>query len=218
MDSQFASAHLGAGLSALLWVGVSIHQHRQRSLARWLLGILPFVVIGVLCWPLGRVNVHAPFAAIPQVTDAEARELSLTLLRNLYRAFDYHTESDVYDALAHSVDGQLLAALYLRVQQGLSMQEQGGAVARVQEVRLVDSHVVSSASNADGLLQLVVQCRWRVTGTVEHWGHIHTRENEYQALLTMGAKPDTWKITAYDVLDERRMRFETGLRTSKQDG
>lgn len=74
---------LGAGLSALLWVGVSLHQHRQRSLARWLLGVLPFVVSGVLCWPLGRVNVHAPFAAIPQVTDAEARDLSFTLLRNL---------------------------------------------------------------------------------------------------------------------------------------
>lgn len=54
----------------------------------------------------------------------------------------------------------------------------------------------------------------RVTDTVEPWGHIHTRENEYQALLIMGAKPDTWKITAYDVLDAHRVRFETGLRTS----
>jgi hypothetical protein len=65
---------------------------------------------------------------------------------------------------------------------------------------------------------LEVQCRWRVTGTVEHWGHIHTRENEYEAVFTVSAQPDTWKITNYEVLDEQRVRFETGLRILKRSG
>jgi hypothetical protein len=172
----------------------------------------------MLCWPIGRLEVRAPFAEVPQVTDPEARQLSQALLHNIYRAFAYRDESDTYDALAHSVDGDLLETLYVQIQKGLRMQEQGGAVARVQAVNLVDSHLVASAMTADGLPRLQVQCRWRVTGTVEHWGHIHTRENEYEAVFTVSAQPDTWKITDYEVLDEQRVRFETGLRTSKRSG
>jgi hypothetical protein len=150
------------------------------------------------------------------MTDAEARDLSLALLRNIYRAFDYRHESEMYDVLAQSVDGRLLEALYLQMQKGLQMQEQGGAVARVKAVELVDHSIVASEMLTDGLSQWGFQCRWQVMGTVEHWGHIHTRVNEYEAVLTVRATPEAWKITAYEVLDERRVRCETGLRSAKR--
>ena len=60
-----------------------------------------------------------------------------TLLQNIYRAFDYNEKSDVYDALEHSVTGDLLEELFLKIQSGLRMQEQGGAVAHVKRVRIM---------------------------------------------------------------------------------
>ena len=93
-----------------------------------------------------------------------------TLLQNIYRAYDYGDQSDVYDALAHSVNGPLLDELFLKIQSGLRMKEQGGAIANVQEVRIVS--IMPALDNPESL-----DCTWNVTGTVEHWGHIHTREN-----------------------------------------
>src|ERR1039458_3758910 len=80
-----------------------------------------------------------PLPAVAAISTSEkSREaVAESLLRNVYRAFDYHSESDIYDALARSVQGDLLADLYLKIKQGLIMQEQGGAVAHVQEVKVV---------------------------------------------------------------------------------
>ena len=113
-------------------------------------------------------------------TGEKSREaVAESLLRNVYRAFDYHSESDVYDALARSVHGDLLADLYLKIKQGLIMQEQGGAVARVREVKVVKTEPAEGKSS-NGFAERVT---WQVEGTVEHWGHIHTRVNEYSADL-----------------------------------
>ena len=205
---------IAVALSLLLWIGVSWRS--QPTLSRLLGGTVPLLLLGGLCWPFGRLELRAPFTAIPQVEAEEARVLSTSLLRNIYRAFDYKTASDVYDALAQSVDGPLLDELYLQIQKGLQMQEQGGAIARVRDVTLMDQQILTSRLPTDGRPKLQLQCRWRVTGTVEHWGHIHTRENEYQATLTVSARADAWKMTAYEVLDEQHIRFETGLRTAKR--
>ena len=40
---------------------------------------------------------------------------------------------------------------------------------------------------------------WQVEGTVEHWGHIHTRVNEYSADLEIAPADGAWKITAMNV-------------------
>ena len=61
--------------------------------------------------------------------------------------------------------------------------------------------------------EIAVDCTWRVRGTVEHWGHIHTRENEYAARLTLSTTPEVrGRITEFEVTDEKRVRFETSLR------
>jgi len=92
-------------------------------------------------------------SALPAVTAVSTGEKSReavaeSLLRNVYRAFDYHSESDIYDTLARSVHGELLADLYLKIKQGLIMQEQGGAVARVQAVKVVKTEPAQGKSKA----------------------------------------------------------------------
>lgn len=200
---------IACGIGALIWIAVTRRQ--------WRLGALLLLILVLLSWPWGRVEMHSPFAPRPEVTEPQARDVTFALLRNIYRAFDYHTEEDVYDVLARSVDGQLLDTLYLQMQKTLQMQEQGGAIARVKDVQLIEHQLVASQVSRVGLPQLDVQCRWQIEGTVEHWGHIHTRVNEYQAVFKVSAQPDAWKMTAYEMLNEQRVRVETGLRQAKRE-
>ena len=147
---------------------------------------------------------HVPVADRPLAPDFTKH--TATLLQNIYRAYDYGGQSDVYDALAHSVNGPLLDELFLKIQSGLRMQEQGGAIANVQEVRIESIKPV--LDNPESL-----DCKWNVTGTVEHWGHIHTRENQYSARIKLDvSEKGRGRISKFEVTNEKRVRFETGLR------
>ena len=150
---------------------------------------------------------------LPPVTSVSVGEESRqavaeSLLRNVYRAFDYRGESDIYDALARSAQGDLLADLYLKIRQGLIMQEQGGAVARVREVKVIKAERAESASK-NGFAERVT---WQVEGTVEHWGHIHTRVNEYSAELEIEPGGGSWKITAMNVSRQSQVKSAVILR------
>jgi len=151
-----------------------------------------------------------PLPAVTAISTGEkSREaVAESLLRNVYRAFDYHSESDIYDALARSVHGDLLADLYLKIKQGLIMQEQGGAVARVQQVKVVNTEPAEGKSKS-GFAERVT---WQVEGTVEHWGHIHTRINEYSADLTIESADAAWKITAMNVARQSQVKSAVLLR------
>ena len=147
---------------------------------------------------------HVPVADRPLAPDFTKH--TTALLQNIYRAYDYGDQSDVYDALAHSVNGPLLDELFLKIQSGLRMQEQGGAIANVQEVRIVS--IKPALDNPESL-----DCKWNVTGTVEHWGHIHTRENQYSARIKLDvSEKGRGRISKFEVTNEKRVRFETGLR------
>ena len=147
---------------------------------------------------------HVPVEDRPLAPDFTKH--TATLLQNIYRAYDYGDQSDVYDALAHSVNGPLLDELFLKIQSGLRMQEQGGAIANVQEVRVVS--IKPALNNPESL-----DCKWNVTGTVEHWGHIHTRENQYSARIKLDvSEKGRGRISKFEVTNEKRVRFETGLR------
>ncbi len=151
-----------------------------------------------------------PLPAVTAVSaDVKSREaVAESLLRNIYRAFDYHTESDVYDVLARSVHGDLLSDLYLKIKQGLVMQEQGGAVAQVREVKVIKAEP-GAAGSKTGFTERVT---WQVEGTVEHWGHIHTRVNEYSAALQIQPVDGAWKITALNVDRQSQVRSAVLLR------
>ena len=129
-------------------------------------------------------------------------------MRNIYRGFDYHRESDIYDALAQSVHGDLLTDLYLKLKRGLILQEQGGAVAHVKEVKVTRSE--SAALGIDG--GFGERVTWQVEGTIEHWGHIHTRINEYSADLGIAPRDGSWKIVSMDVVKQTQIQNAVSLR------
>jgi hypothetical protein len=153
-------------------------------------------------------KIEAVLANNGASSDEARATVAETLLRNVYRGFDYLAESDVYDALAQSVSGDLLTDLYLKIKKGLIVQEQGGAVATVQEVKVTKAEPLPGKVK-DGFAERVT---WQVTGTVEHWGHIHTRVNEYTADLGIAASGTAWKIVSMDVTKQSQIKSAMSVR------
>lgn len=174
--------------------------------------ILVGAVLAAVLLPFGRIEVQNPLALSPRLDDAQARSVFETLHKNIYRAFDYRDEQSVYDSLEKSISGPLLEKTYLAIREGLVMQEQGGAVSHVTGVHIVDGKLLPPSSDAKDPRAFDYQVVWDVDGTVEHWGHIHTRTNEYEGTFTVEPEGDAWKISALDVTGQKRKSFQTRLR------
>jgi hypothetical protein len=161
--------------------------------------------------PTGQVvEYELPWKSRPQIADETALDVFSQLHKNLFRAFDYHSESDIYDALAHSVDGDLLQELYLKILDSLRIQEQGGAISQVQQVNLVTGHRLQD--DVDRQIGFRIRSQWELVGTVEHWGHIHERKNTYDAEFRVDLVDRDWKITEMEILDYKPEAIRTSLR------
>jgi len=175
-----------------------------------------FSAIGAcFLWRVEVIELPNPFKDPPRISEEMASDIFSSLHRNLYRAFDYRDEDDVYEALAQSVDGELLEEVYLEVLKSLRMSEQGGAVVRIKDVELVEDHLLDkqhSTNNQKDVRQFKIDGTWDVTGTVEHWGHIHSRKNRYRGTFTVAGLPTGWKLVDFNLQSEERLQFETGLR------
>ncbi len=140
------------------------------------------------------------FGGQARLDDTAARDVVAGLLTNVYRAFDFRAESDVYDVLERSVDGDLLREVYLEMRRGLVLASQGGASARVKDVELVE--LQPEPADDQGIR---ARTTWRVRAAVGHWGHIHERRNEYQADLRLQPIDGAWKLVGVEILDEVRL-------------
>ena len=165
-------------------------------------GFAVFIAMAFGLVAFGQIEVRNPFQAPYRLPEAAALTTLQGLLQNTYRAFDFRAEEDVYDKLAVSAAGDLITDIYLQSRKRLVMEEQGGARAKVQDVQLLDA-VQTGPPGKRG--RFTFQCTWRITGTVNHWGHTHQRRNQYDALITIQPIERAWKIVALDVIEERRL-------------
>ena len=135
-----------------------------------------------------------------RLSDEASAELVGGLLHNIYRAFDFRDESQIYDVLDQSVSGELLTDIYLETRRGLELANQGGARAKVKDIELLD---LDARMASDGAVEADVT--WRVAGSVGHWGHIHKRQNQYEATLVITPVDGSWKLTSLDLVSEERI-------------
>jgi hypothetical protein len=133
---------------------------------------------------------------------ARTQALLGALLKNVYRAFDFRDEADVYDKLSLSVSGDLLAELYLQNRRSFAIQQAGGAQAKIQSV---DVQRAAAERLSGRPLSLAIRADWEAQGSVGHWGHVHARRNHYDAVVTVSDVDGSWKITDLEVLEERRI-------------
>ncbi len=135
-----------------------------------------------------------------RISDTRAREIVSGLLHNVYRAFDYRAEEQIFDVLDRSVEGALLERLYLETRRGLVLANQGGARAKVKQIELVE---LAAEPAADG--GFLATATWNVAGSVGHWGHIHDRRNQYRAVLDVAPRDGVWKLVDLEILEEQRL-------------
>lgn len=168
-------------------------------------GSMPYVMV----WLLGAVLmsqlliVPVPMgSSTPPVTEvADAQRIVSPLLRNVYRAFDHRAESDVYDVLARSVEGDLLRRLYLETIQALTLEGREGTRVNITEFQVTVDKVLPNPAG-EGFL---ADCNWMARGLVGHWGHSHSRLNIYNARLTLVPVKEEWKLTGLEVQEVRRL-------------
>ena len=140
------------------------------------------------------------FAERARLDDAATKDMVAGLLTNVYRAFDFREENDVYDVLARSVDGELLSDVYLEMRRGLVLANQGGAAAKVKGVELVE---LTANPAEDQAIQATAT--WQVRASVGHWGHVHERRNQYQADLRLQPVDGAWKLVDLEIVDAIRL-------------
>ena len=142
----------------------------------------------------------------------EAADIFGRLHTNIFRAFDYADESDVYQALAKSVDGALLRDLYLQINQSLRVQEQGGAVAVIEKVNLIDGNPAPvSEADKKPAIGFGYDATWILDGTIEHWGHIHERTNQYRARFVVEFLETDGETAGWKITDIQDTQFEPGV-------
>ncbi len=178
-------------LAALFFLGawMALRLRARRGVPR--LALLAAFALVVLLAAAGAGN--------DKVEDREAADLLENLLHNIYRAFDYPDEESIYDTLAHSIAGDVLTETYLDVRRALEVERTGGARILVQEVALDEAE-----TSPEGLGFRAV-CRWTVSGSVAHWGHVHTRRNLYEAELTVQPVDGAWKVTRLTMTNQVRI-------------
>jgi hypothetical protein len=176
--------------SALVWLVARARAGQAVAPAIMVIGLLS--AGGLAASQLGANN---------QPDQERAAAIVGDLLHNVYRAFDYREEGDIYDVLALSVSGELLTDIYLETKRGLELANQGGAKAKVKEVVL--DTVETLPVDADNAFE--VEASWTVHGSVGHWGHVHQRSNRYLARLRVAVDEDRWKLESMVVLQEERL-------------
>ncbi|MCA9179693.1 MAG: hypothetical protein KDB14_34795 [Planctomycetales bacterium] len=197
-------------LSVLLVLGMVFAGRRalhDRSVSGALVCLT--LLVGVAAaWPAPRIALPSSWSRPAAVPDARAESIFRRVHANLYESFLRRTDESIYDSLAVSVAGSLLREIYLEVRRGLAMEDQGGAAARVREVEIIETRRLPNEAD-DSADALRLHCRWNVTGTIEHWGHIHRRTNQYVAEFSLAPVEGDWKIVGMKLLDEDRILSES---------
>ena len=190
--------------AAILPVGWRLRTARRVGKPFVLPSVVILVLLGgaLLSYPYTQVSIAKPVLMAGDLNDEQAQQLLQALLKNVYRAFDFRDESDVYDKLALSVEGDLLTDIYLQNRKSFAVRRAGGAQAKVQDVDIQHARAERQAGDTP---TYAIRGQWTATGTVGHWGHVHTRKNQYDAIVTVKADQGDWKISGLELLEEQRI-------------
>ena len=184
----------------VVWAAVRARRQHSPGLPL-VLGVL-LLAAGVVAVPFGQVSLARPAMMAGDLDEARSAALLQALLKNVYRAFDFRDEEDVYDKLALSVSGDLLTDIYLQHRRSMAVQQAGGAQAKIKEVEVERARAERVEGNG---LSYALHGQWTALGTVGHWGHLHQRKNRYEAVITVTAQDGHWKIVGLDLRDEQRI-------------
>lgn len=199
-------------VGSLLCLAIAIGSLRLSNRSLRLLVAGSALILAIAAWRLFGITMNHPWKPPSELSPNAATEIFQKLHQGIYRSLDFGSEDRVYDVLATSVDGPLLESLYLQLRQSLEMREQSGAVARIQSIVYESGAELPRSSTTTPWPGFEFHSTWTVAGTVEHWGHIHERQNRFDAVFTIEPRVGHWKITRLDIADQTQIAAKTRLR------
>lgn len=202
-DMPIMLVFLGGGALAAIGLGAL-----RRSAGAWVSGLaIAVVVIGIGFAMRNRIALVVGGAPQPLVTEAEAEQVLRAIHESMYRAFDYTAESDIYDHLEMALDGRLLGELYEQIRLSLLQAEDEMKVGVVTGLEPLETDIVTIDPAKDTPTGLGFDAihRWRVDGTVYHWGHSHTRAHIYEANYRVTYARGGWRITGHQLRSQQRI-------------
>jgi hypothetical protein len=170
------------------------------------------LLVAAASWSLVGIVIDHPWQQPAELSSSESTRIFQQLHRGMYRGLDFGSEQQIFDALQKTVDGPLLENVYLQLRESLQVRDQGGAVARVRDVEYGAEHVVQRKPDQPAWPAFQLRASWVVAGTVEHWGHVHERRNQFEALFTIEPRDGNWKICRMDVEGQSQLSAKTSLR------
>jgi hypothetical protein len=141
------------------------------------------------------------------ISQSVGQQIAGGVLRNVFTAINREGDGEVFDALAVSVSPSLIREIYLQIKRALIVAEQGSASLHVRDVVVKSAEIVRGDGD-----QLTMRCRWQVTGTVEHWGHLHTRVDEFVGELTLARERAGWMLDKFRVSEQKQQAITTTIR------
>ena len=124
---------------------------------------------GLLAWAVTAERT-VERAVLP---DGErAHVIGQHLIRNVYRAAAYDRESDLYDVLARTVEGDYLDRLYAQLKRAGTDVAGGKARSEILGVDVLESRLWAPPDRMAGAATFDLMCRWRVEGLVRHEDHV----------------------------------------------
>ena len=169
------------------------------------------VVIGLMTLPFVAVEIDHPWKSPPAVSPEGAAKIFAGLHSTTYSALERGSRDAIYEALETSIGDDLLETVYLQLRESLKVQEQGGAVARVRSVEHLDGERQDRPDPP--WPGFAYRSCWKVSGTVEHWGHIHERQNQFTAVFDVEPRDGFWKITSMQIEEQESLASNTRLRS-----
>ena len=168
---------------------------RARGRRGWPLAVAGALLAGAAAWP-------------PEdgLDAEEARGVFLALHQNLYRAFEDTREEAIYEGLARAVRVDLREEVYEHLQESLTMAEEGGARAEVEDLRHHEVRLLAATAEPPAF---EVEASWEVDGAVHHFGHFHRRTTAYRARYRAERAAEGWRLVAHEPLDQRRLAVTT---------
>lgn len=188
-------------LLALTWLVIRTLKRRKSWNWKRISGMVALLIVAILLLPFW-VNTRIPFVQKKSFSKPEASTLVADLLHNTYRSFDFRDESLVYDKLELCNYGELLTEIYIQTKQSMVLENQGGIQVKLKSVDMLNVDEIRQRDLEKDALAF--ECQWVVEGNVGHWGHIHKRINQYQAIMKVKPVDGSWKMYDLEIIEETR--------------
>ncbi len=152
-------------------------------------------ILGAIIWTFTSRKPGAE-----PISPDQAAEITDSILKNVYHAFNISDENAQYDQLKTVLDGPALESTFLEVRRTTNQRSEDGSRVRVRDVTVLRT----GPKQNPGELEFTTSCQWETSGEIGHWGHFHDRKNFYSADISLAVIDGKWKATEINLNSRER--------------